>query len=170
MKAKLQAFLDSLILYDYILFGSSFILFILFIILGIVLRKKLGMAIFLVLLAFAILILAPTLGRIEMHKFLFKNSVTLLSQKRLEFTDAIVVKGMISNESRFNFKECFITANVHKVSRNEYKNYVYQFKTIKKMSILEKDIEKESSRNFKIIVEPFTYSKDYNISLGAKCK
>lgn len=170
MKSKIQAFLETLIMYDYILFGASFILFILFIILGIVLRKKVGFAIFLILLAFSILLLGPTLGRQEMHSFLFHNITVLTSQKKLEFTEAIVVKGTLTNDSKFHFKSCIITANVHKVSKNDLKNYLFQFKTIKKMSILEHDIDKGQTIDFKIIVEPFTYSRDYNITLGANCK
>jgi len=170
VKAKIQAFLDTLILYDYILFAASFALFILLIVLGIILRKKVGLAVFLILLAFSILLLVPTLGRIFMHDFLFANTTTVTSQKKLEFTEAIVVKGTLGNDSRFHFEECRITANVHKVSKNALKNYLFQFKTIKKMSILEYDIKRAGSRDFKIIVEPFTYERDYNITIGAKCK
>lgn len=170
MKSKIQAFLDSLIMYDYILFGASFLLFILLIILGIVLRKKLALAVFLMLLGFSILVLAPTLGRIQMHNFLFSNTLSLISQKKLEFTEAIVVKGRLENTSRFNFESCKITANVHKVSKNTLKNYMLQFKTIKKMSIVKEDIVKGEGIDFKIIVAPFRYSRDYNITLGAKCK
>ena len=170
MKAKLTAFLDSLILYDYILFGSVFILFILFIILSIVLRKKVLLAVLLAIFSFTLLILGPTLGYIKMHEYLFKNSIKLISQKKLEFVSAIVVKGSLTNESKFDFSSCIITANVHKESKNELKRYLYKFKTIKKASIIEESIKKGETINFKIIVEPFNYSKDYNISLGAKCK
>jgi len=170
MKAKITAFIDSLILYDYILFGSVFVLFILFIILAIILRKKVLLAVFLFLFSFLLLILGPTLGYIKMHEYLFKNSTTLLSQKKLEFVEAIVVKGSLSNESKFDFSSCLITAKVHKSSKNNLKKYLYQFKSIKKMSILQEDIARGETINFKLIVEPFTYSKDYNISLGAKCK
>ncbi len=170
MKAKITAFIDSLILYDYILFGSVFVLFILFIILAIILRKKVFLAVFLFLFSFLLLILGPTLGYIKMHEYLFKNSTTLLSQKKLEFVEAIVVKGSLSNESKFDFSSCVITAKVHKSSKNNLKKYLYQFKSIKKMSILQEDIARGETINFKLIVEPFTYSKDYNISLGAKCK
>ncbi len=170
MKAKLTAFLDTLIIYDYILFGATFVLFILFIILSIALRKKVLLAAFLALLSFALLILGPTLGYVKTHEYLFKNSTTLISQKRLEFVSAIVVKGSLVNESKFNFSSCKITASVHKNSKNELKKYLYKFKTIKKASILEEDIAKGETIDFKIIVESFTYSKDYNISLGAKCK
>jgi len=170
VKAKIIAFIENLILYDYILFGGVFVLFILFIILGIILRKKIFLAVLLILLAFAILILGPTLGYQEMHKFLFKNATTITSQKKLEFTQAIVVKGTLKNESKFNFSTCRITTKVHKVSKNEYKNYLYAFKTIQKASILEENIVKGQTINFKLFIEPFTYSKDYNLSIGAKCK
>lgn len=170
MKGKITAFIDSLIMYDYILFGASFGLFLLFIILTIVLRKKALLATLFGLLSFSILILGPTLGYVKMHEYLFKNSTKLVSQKKLEFTNAIVVKGTLSNESKFDFSSCKITANVHKVSKNSLKNYIYKFKTLKKMSIIQENIIKNQTIDFKIIVEPFTYSKDYNITLGAKCK
>ena len=170
MKSKITAFIENLIMYDYILFGSVFVLFILFIILGIALRKKTALAVILVLFAFSLLILGPTLGYIKMHEYLFKNTTALTSQKRLQFTQAIVVKGSLINESKFDFESCNITARAYKTSKNNLKNYIFKFKTIKQMSILENDIKKGEMRNFKILVEPFTYSKDYNISLGAECK
>ena len=170
MKAKITAFLNDLITYDYILFGGVFVLFILFIVLGIVLRKKIALAIFLILLSFTILVVGSTVGYVKMHDFLFKNSVELTSQKKLSFTQAVVVKAKLTNESKYDFTECKVTASAHKISKNRLKNFIYSFKSFKKMSILEQDIAVGETRDIKIIVEPFTYSKDYNISLGAKCK
>jgi hypothetical protein len=170
VKEKITAFVDGLIIYDYILFGGSFALFILLIILGIIVRKKISLAIFLILLAFSLLIIAPTIGYIQMHQYLFKNTTTLVSQKKLEFTQAIVIRGNIKNESKFNFKTCKITAKVHKVSKNKYKNYLLKFKTIAKASITKENIQKQEVRDFKLFVEPFTYAKDYNITVGARCK
>jgi hypothetical protein len=170
MKEKIIAFLHNLIIYDYILFGAAFVLFILFIILAILLRKRLGLAIFLVLFSFATLLLTPSIGYIEMHKYLFKNKVELLSQKRQHFVAAIVVQGKITNKSKFNFKTCKITANVYRMTANKWKNYIYKLKPLKKMSIIKADISKGTSKEFKMIIEPFNYSKDYNITLGASCK
>jgi len=170
LEAKITTFIQNLIIYDYILFGSAFIFFILFIIIGIILRKKTILAIFFILFAFSMLLLAPTLGYVKLHQYLFKNTTTLTLQKKLEFTQAVVVKGKITNESKVNFQNCKIAASVHKVSKNTLKSYLYQFKTIQEMSIVEYDIRVGETRNFKIIIEPFTYSKDYNISIGAKCK
>jgi hypothetical protein len=170
MKHKISAFIEGLITYDYILFGTSFVLFLIFIILGIILRKKLVLTILFIFLAFVILLLGSTLGYIKMHDTLFKNSTELISQKRLEFTQAVVVKGRLTNESSREFTECKITASAYKVTSNKYKNYLKKLKPFKKMSIIEEYIAVSETREFKIIVEPFTYSRDYNISLGADCK
>jgi hypothetical protein len=170
MKHKISAFIEGLITYDYILFGTSFVLFLIFIILGIILRKKLVLTILFIFLAFVILLLGATLGYIKMHDTLFKNSTELISQKRLEFTQAVVVKGRLTNESSREFTECKITASAYKVTSNKYKNYLKKLKPFKKMSIIEEYIAVSETREFKIIVEPFTYSRDYNISLGADCK
>jgi hypothetical protein len=170
MKVKMQSFIDGLITYDYILFGAVLVLFVLFIILAILLRRKLGLAIFFVLIAFATFLLGPTLGYIALHKFLFKNHTELIEQKKLNFSEAVIVKGRLFNDSKFDFKSCKITASAFKVTSNKYKNYIYKLKPFKKMSIVEKDIKKGQTREFKIIVEPFTYKRDYNISLEANCK
>ncbi len=170
MKAKITAFINELITYDYILFGGVFVLFVLFLILGIVLRRKVGIAVIFVLFAFIILFVGPTLGYVEMHKYLFKSSVELKSQKKLTFTNAIVVKGILKNESKKNFKSCKITAKIYKVSKNKLKTYIYSLKAIKKMTISQNNIMIGDSKGFKMIIEPFTYSKDYNISLSSRCK
>jgi len=170
MKDKITTFIDGLIIYDYILFGSVFTLFILFIVLAIVLRRKIGLAIFLTLFSFILLFVGSSVGYIQMHKFLFKTSVVLKSQKKLHFTKAVIVKGSLKNESRFDFKSCKITASAYKVSGNVVKDIILPFKPFVKMSILEYDIKKDEVREFKIIVEPFTYSRDYNVSIGASCK
>jgi hypothetical protein len=170
MKEKITAFIQGLISYDYILFASAFTLFILLIVASILLRRKVGLSIFVLLLSFSVLFLGPTIGYIKMHQFLFKNSVTLTSQNKLNFVQAIVVKGTLKNESNFDFKSCKITASVCKSSRNKIRNYIYSFKPLANMSIFEKDIPKGESREFKMIVEPFTYSKDYNISIKSECE
>jgi len=170
MNIDIQKFIDNLILYDYLLFGAAFIIFIIFIILGIILRKKLGLALTFILFGFGVLIIAPTIGYIELHNYLFKNTTLITSQKKLEFTKAAVVNGTVTNESKFNFSSCKIVASVYKVSKNKYRNYLLKFKPFKKMSILEYDISKGEKREFKMIIEPFTYSKDYNISIKSDCK
>ena len=171
MKAKITAFIDQLLIYDYALFGAVILLFILFLILAILLRKKIGLSISLVLLSFIILILGPTLGYAQLHNFLFKTTTQLIEVKALEYSQAIVIKGEVTNASNQILSTCKITANMFKVSGNEYLDILYPLNPFKKMSILKDvNLSKNESYGFKMIVEPFTYSKEYNVSIGASCR
>jgi hypothetical protein len=170
MGSRFQNFVDSLISQDYMLFLGVLFLFLLFIILAVVLRNRLKIAIFLVLIAFSIVVIGPTYGYMKMHEILFKNSIELISQKKLNFVEAVVVKGKILNSSKRDFKECKITASAYKVTSNKFKNYIYQLKPFQKMSIVTDSILQGETKEFKIIVEPFRYQKDYNISLEGDCK
>ena len=170
MKEKILAFVHHLLIYDYILFGVAFTLFLLFIILAILLRNRLGIAIFFVLFGFTSLVAGPTVGYIELHKYLFKNSTKLISQKKLNFVDAIVVHATLSNESKFNFTECKVIATVYKSTSNKLKNYIYKIKPLKRSALILHDIPKGTTREFKLFVEPFRYSKEYNLTLGASCR
>lgn len=170
MKSQITAFVHNLISYDYMLFGGIFVFFLLLVIIAIILRKKIGLSLLFLLLSFIILFVGPTVGYSELHKYLFKSEVTILSQKKLSFTPAIVLKGSLKNISKFDFKECKISASVHQKSKNKLKNYMYQFKNIKNMSMIEYEILKNQTINFKLIIEPFTYTKNYNISIKASCK
>ena len=170
MKGKISAFIHNLITYDYMLFGGVLLLFILLILLGLLLRKKLGFALFFISLAFVTLFIGPIVGYTQLHNYLFKNSIQLISQKKLHFSEAVIVRGRLSNESRRRFQSCTITLHAYGVTSSRLKNYLKELKPFKKMSIIEEDIAVAESREFKIIVEPFRYSREYNISLGAACR
>ncbi len=62
MKTHIINFIHQLLIYDYLLFGGIFILFLLLLILAIVLRHKMGLAVFLVFLAFGVLTAGPVAG------------------------------------------------------------------------------------------------------------
>ncbi|WP_229860084.1 DUF2393 family protein [Candidatus Sulfurimonas baltica] len=166
----INTFIDELIIYDYILFSVIFALFILLFILGLILRKKATKAIVLISLAFFILLVGSTLGYSKMHEYLFSNVTSFISQKKLTFSQAVVVYATVKNNSNFDFVNCKISASAYKVSGNSIKDYIFTFKPLMKMSILEYDILKGEERELKIILEPFTYSNDYNISVEATCR
>lgn len=168
--SKFQDFADGLIAQDFVLFGSVLLLFIFLIVLALVIRRKLKTAIFLVLLAFTIVIITPSYGYIKLHQYLFKNKVELLSQKKLNFVEAVVVKGNITNIATRDFAKCQITAYASKASSNKLKNYLYELKPFQKMSITIDELLRGQTKEFKIIVEPFTYQYNYNISVEAECR
>jgi hypothetical protein len=171
MKAKIIDFIHHLIIYDYLLFGGIFILFLLLLIIAIVVRHKLGFAIFFVLVAFGLLSAGPVGGYIALHNYLFKNSLKIHEVKALQYTKALLIKGDINNTSKLPFKECTLHVGVYKVTHNHYLDRIYPYIPFKKSSmVVQEKILPKQSTPFKFIVEPFRYSKDYNITIKADCR
>ncbi|MDX1295040.1 MAG: DUF2393 family protein [Sulfurimonadaceae bacterium] len=170
MNYRIAAFIDQLALHDYILFGASLLLFVLFLILAVVLRKKTAASVTLVLLAFAALLLGPTVGYMQLNGFIYKHTTEITEVKALEFSDALVVRGTVTNLSKRDFNQCQITAGVYKVAHNPVLDTLFQLNPFKKGTILEPSIAKGEVRTFKLFVEPFHYTKDYNVSIGATCR
>ncbi len=170
MKNKITSFLDGLITYDFILFGGILLVFILLVVFSILFRKKKRLSLFLAIFSFIFLLVSPFIGYTMMHDILFKNQTILTSQKKLQFTKAVVVHGKLTNLSTRNFESCLITATIHRSSSNKLKDFIYKFKPLKKMSIIEEDIVVANEIDFKIIVSPFTYSNNFNTSLEASCR
>lgn len=171
MKAKIIDFINHLLIYDYLLFGGIFILFLIFLVLAIALKDKMGLAIFMVLLAFGVLTVGPVIGYIKLHHYLFNNKITLYEVKALEFTEALLIKGEISNTSKRPFQECSIYAGVHKMSHNKYLDRLYPMLPFKKGSLkLKESIAPGNSTSFKLFIEPFRYTKDYNITIKGECR
>lgn len=171
MKAKIIDFINHLIIYDYFLFGGVFVLFLLFLVLAIALRHKLALAILFVFLAFGTLTAGSVVGYIELHRYLFKNKIVLHEVKDLEFTEALLIKGEIHNLSKRPFQECRVYAGVHKVSHNRYLDRLYPLLPFKKgaLKVIE-PIAPGESEPFKLFIEPFRYTKDYNITIKAECR
>jgi hypothetical protein len=168
--SKITTFMHTLAKFDYILFSSIFIIFLVLMILAIILREKLILSISLGVFSFVVLFVAPFVGYFKMHDIVYKHTVSITSEKKLNFTKAVVVYGTIKNESKRNFKACKIKAQIFKQSKNKLKNFLYQLKSYKQRSITKNSILKEEIIKFKILVEPFLYEKDYSVSIGAVCR
>ncbi len=171
MKEKLIVFFHGLILYDFILFGATGALFILLIILAVILRHRTAISITSIALGFIILILAPTLGYIKMHDYLFKNDIHVTQIKALEFTDALLIQGTLTNSSKRSFTTCAIKAGAYKISGNAFMDTFLPFAPFKKGSrTLDTIMEPNATQSFKLFLEPFHYSKEYNITIRASCR
>jgi len=170
IKASLQSFIATLHTYDYILFAISGALFILFLILAILLRAKTAISLIFVLLSFIILVAGPIVGYNYIHTMLYKTEISELTIKRLEFSEALVIKGKLTNLGKQTFHKCTISSKAYKGATNFLEEIVLPLKPFKRMSILKiEDLDINRSLEFKMILEPFTYSKEYNISVKANC-
>ncbi|MDF1880289.1 DUF2393 family protein [Sulfurimonas sp. MAG313] len=169
-KSIFQAFVQTLHMYDYVLFAASGALFLLFLVMGILLRNKIGLSLLLVLFAFISLIAGPILGYHYVHASIYKTKISNLEIKKLEFSQAIVIKGTITNYGKESFKRCKISSSAYKGASNFLQELVYPLKPFLKRSILtEEALDINASTDFKLMLEPFTYSKEYNISVKVDC-
>ena len=170
MKEKLLTFLHTLTPYDFLYFGAVFLLFILLILITLLLRRKMTLALFILLLAILDISIGPTFGFSYFHNYLFKNSITITKAKKLHFVNAVVVEGKLKNDSKFNFKSCRLTATIYKETHNKYKDLLFRLKPLKHSTITINDIPKGADVEFKFLIEPFTYKKDINVSVEGICK
>jgi len=170
LRTTVQSFVAGLHTYDYVFFSASATLFLLLLVLAILFRHKLILSLILVLLSFSILIAGPIVGYNYVHTSLYKNEITDLEIKALEFSEAVVIKGHLTNLGQQAFSQCKISAKAYKGPTNFLEEIVLPFKPFLKMSILKKEpLEVNEGLNFKMILEPFTYTNDYNISVKASC-
>ena len=170
LKTSLQSLITTFHTYDYILFGASALLFLLLIILAIVLHQKTVLSLILILIAFTTLVAGPIFGYNYVHSTLYKTEISDLHIKKLEFSQAVVIKGRLTNLGKQSYTKCKISSKAYKGATNFLEEIVLPFKPFIKMSILKTDtIDVNQSIDFKMILEPFTYSKEYNISIKASC-
>ena len=171
MKEKIIDFIHHLIVYDYFLFGGIFVFFLLLLVLAIAFKHKMGLAIFLVFLAFGVLTLGSVAGYIALHTYLFKHQILVREVKALQYTEALLIKGDVHNRSKRLFSECSVTVGVHKVSNNPYLDKVYPYIPFAKRTLkISEPIKPGESASFKLFVEPFRYSKEYNITIKGNCR
>lgn len=171
MKSAIIDFINRLLIYDYLLFGGVILLFILLLLLAVVLRERLAIAVVSVISAFLVLTAGSYVGYMVMHHYLFKHRVTLTEVRPLEFTQALLIRGTLTNLSRRTFTECTLSAGVFKVTHKPYIDPVYPYIPFKKSSLrLEETIKPGESVPFKLFVEPFRYTKDFNTTVKADCR
>jgi hypothetical protein len=172
MKTQLLHFIDTLALYDYLLFGGILFFFFLFLILAILFRHKLILAIMLVFFAFLLLISGPFGGYLLLHKYLYKHTITLTTVQDLEYTEALLLKGDISNMSKQTFKECTLYFGISQVSSIKILNdKVYPYLPFRReMLTLTQPIKPGDTESFKLLVEPFNYPKKFSVTAWGVCR
>ncbi len=172
MKTQLLHFIDTLALYDYLLFGGILFFFFLFLILAVLFHHKLTLAITLILSAFILLLVGPLGGYMVLHKTLYKHTITLTTVQDLEFTEALLIKGDINNTSQQTFKECTLYFGVSKTSSIKIlNNKVYPYLPFRRQTLtLKQPLKPNSGETFKLLIEPFSYPKKFSVTAWGVCK
>lgn len=171
MKRHVIDFLHTLNLYDYLFFGGIIFFFLFLLILSILLRHKQTLALILVILALITLLIAPIGGYIALHALIYKHSIKLTTVKDLEFTDALLVKGDMNNNSNETFKECTLYIGVSKISPIKPLNKVYPYLPFRRQTIVIKGpIAPKETKTFKLLIQPFHYAKRHSVTALGHCR
>lgn len=170
MMNKLSAFISTLGTYDYLLFGGGILLFILLLLAAILLHERLALALMAIVMAFASILLVPTLGYKLMHEIVYKHTFDINEIRKLEFTQAVVIKGTLMNTSNNDITACTITAEAYKVTGNALLDTLYTLKPFQKGTIITQPVPIGQQIEFKLFIEPFTYTDEYNTTIGALCR
>jgi len=168
----LNNFLAQLHTYDYYAFIWIGLVFIILLVLSIVMvRKKAGHAVIIMIFAFIFLLSAPFISFYLIHNFIYKTEIQVDMVKKLQYSKSLVIKGTLINRGIEDFSTCNIEADVIKTGQNFLKNFISTIKPIKKKVILvNKRIIPGEIHLFSFIIEPYTYRGDFNVTLKANCK
>lgn len=171
MKKHIIEFLHTLSLYDYLLFGGIIFLFLFLLILSILFRHKQTLALLLVVLALIALLILPFGGYIALHALVYKHTITLTTVKDLTFTDALLIKGDINNTSKETFQECTLYIGVSKISPVKPLNKLYPYLPFRRQTMIIKGpIAPKGTQTFKLLIQPFHYTKRHSVTVLGHCR
>jgi len=152
IKAYVLNYIHHFSMYDYAAYSWLILIFFVTILLAIMIAKKSAI--------FSILILMISLA------LLFQ--VTLV--KKLTFSDSLIINGLITNISKKRFSTCNINISVVKSSQSDIQEFINQLKPLLKRSIsIDKPIEVNTTKEFRVVFNNYTYSKKINISINSEC-
>ena len=169
-KSIITDFFNTLSIYDYIGFFLTIFLFTLFLILALLLRRRTKLSVSLVLIAFTFFFAGPSVAHIFVKKIIFKSYSDIVNVKKLVYSDTLLIKGSLLYSGRKDANHCLIEAFVHKNSDNALKDFVYDLKPFTSGRKTVNQLFTKGDRvDFKIVIEPFRYKGDYNITLDSGC-
>lgn len=163
-------FAANLSLYDYIGFAVGFILFILFFMIAIVVRKRIAAFLFFLFMALAVPFATPFGIKYTMNNYIKTTKISITTNKRLKFVDAILLEGNITNTGMMHYKKCQVRVKYSLKGANELKTMVNSLKPFRVEKIMvEEPIAIGGSASFKMLVENFPRESGYNDTVVAEC-
>ncbi len=170
IKTAIMDFFNTLSVYDYVGFFLTLFLFFLFLILALILRRRTLLALSLVIVGFTFFFAGPVMAHLLVKNSVFKSKAELTEKKQLYYSDTLILRGMLHYVGKKNANHCEIDVAIYKKGPNVVKDFVYSLKAFRKGSKrIDKVFEPGESVDFKIVIEPFNYQGDYNITVDSGC-
>jgi hypothetical protein len=158
----------------YDILGFVFVMFLGLLVcyIAIVLRKRIVLAIFMFILGICILGGGPFLMDKMVDSVAKKTIVSDLTMKQLQFTDALVVHGKVTNLGKVDFKSCKIIVKNKKKSSNKYKQMILNLSKPHSQYVMSLEgggLTRAESRDFKFIVNGFKTDDTLKTEVEAVC-
>ncbi|NWF66748.1 MAG: DUF2393 family protein [Campylobacterales bacterium] len=167
----IKDFIDSLILYDYIGFGFVFILFLTLIFIAILLKRNTFLTLFFTILSFILLFTAPIGVPFCVDKYIKSPDINTTQIKELKFVDNLIIEGILINSGKVDYRKCRVVAKIYYKDKFIVKEYLNMLKPIYKRSInLENPIKRKEEVDFRMVIDNFKVSKEYEVYLKAECR
>jgi hypothetical protein len=167
LKETLLNFYSTLHPYDfyslYWLGGVAFFLMILII----MLRDKIAIAGFLLIIFLTSLTVGPFFVYFKMHDYLYGTNYKINYIKQMEFANVMIVKGDLTSYGEENITNCNFHSFVMPPQEGFMKSiqFLYAIKPIKRKSFkIDIDLQKGQTAEFKLKFTNFKYKKDINES------
>jgi hypothetical protein len=171
LRNYLSYYVETMHLYDYLALVALVILFLVFIVLAIKNHARIGRSVTYVLLSFATIIAGPVASNYFIAEYLYASQVYIEKIKDLEFSNALVIRGTVENIGHEPFTSCDIHAKVIRKGNNIVKEYAYKLKPMYRKKItIETTIAPTKHEKFKLYIEPFNTTREYNTTVESECR
>lgn len=171
LKTSFLYYIDNFSMYDYVAFAWLAVLFFLAILLSIVIVKKSPMLSLLVFfLALLMFFTTPFIIKHYLDKFVRPSLSEIVSVKKLNFSDTLIVDTLVTNISKKSFHSCRILVSIVEYSDSKIKNFLSRLKPLRQQTIsINEAIDVNRSKDIKIIFDGYSYNKEINATVNSQC-
>ncbi|EJN2099708.1 DUF2393 family protein [Campylobacter coli] len=172
LKEIVHFYTTHLYLVDYMLILFVFFLFTCVLLLCIFLRHKPVAALLIIALNIIIYFLIYAYGYKFIDSEVRSRKTTIVEQKFIQSSEALIIDFNITNTSKNDFKQCKVIARIFKDKLpednliNEYKNQLIPFRQ-KSREIF--NLKKNTTQFQRISFDNFNYDNNYTIRLNSEC-
>lgn len=158
-------------MYDYAAYAWLILIFFVTILLSILVAKKSPMfSILILMLSLSLLFIGPFMLKHYLDKYLRTSLSQTTLVKKLNYSDTLIVNGMVTNLSKKSFSICDVNVAVVKSSKSDIQKFINKLKPLLKQSIsIDKPIEVNATKEFRVVFDNYKYSKDINVSVKSEC-
>ncbi|WP_236579127.1 DUF2393 family protein [Hydrogenimonas urashimensis] len=158
----------SMTKFDVMAIGWILFLALLLVILAIFTKKR-SFSYFLLFLGLLLLFIGPPAIKFAMDGYMRAADVTIERIKTLNYSHSLVVEGTVKNSGKIDFSSCDLLVLVYRPTKplgrwaaylKPLKVHAEHFGTF---------LERGASKPFRIIVDHFRKSDDFNVTVQARC-